>query len=55
MNYTDFKAEFDGVQPIIDYKCTVNGKPYEKSLGILLDKIPVNSINITGLLTDITF
>lgn len=55
LNYTDFKAEFDGVQPIIDYKCTVNGKSYEKSLGILLDKIPVNSINITGLITEITF
>lgn len=45
LNYSTFKAEFDGKQPIIDYTVNINGQKYEKSLGILLSKIPVNQIS----------
>ena len=52
LDYSSFKTEFDGTRPIIDYSVKINGKKYEKTLGILLDKIPVQAIYASAVSFD---
>ena len=44
LSYEAFKEEFNGVNKLINYTCSVNKETYSTQLGLLMDKIPVSKI-----------
>lgn len=48
LSRNDLLAQFDGINPIVDYSCSIDNKIYKKTFGIKLSAINMTKITISG-------